>query len=396
MSPKKICIVSCTAHKREQPMCAENLYCSDLFYKSRRFAHANFDGWLILSAKHGLLKPCDIVAPYECKLPTLTQPERRILAEQVSRQAASLFDPCDTEVTSICGEDYNDLLIEASISFRPDANFALPIGMKLQALGAATDPNKNQKLLESTYSIISRLAEKYGMRRLGDLMDQDMPASGVYLFFDDRERRLKDTSQMRVVRVGTHGVATGSKATLRNRMRTHFGTASGEGNHRSSIFRLHVGRSLMNAKLAPEIKSWAMPALDRTVLLAERELESAVSKYLANLFVLLIAVPGESDKGNDRAYLEQNLIALLSNEGKPLDPPSCEWLGCCSNRVKIQKSGIWNINHVDQRVDPAYLQVLDYYVSVTAGMKPSPEKQIAPSDWQARARDDARQLILVS
>ena len=34
-------------------MRAEQLYCSDLFYKSRRYAQANFDTWLILSAKHG-------------------------------------------------------------------------------------------------------------------------------------------------------------------------------------------------------------------------------------------------------------------------------------------------------------------------------------------------------
>lgn len=395
MTPRTICIVSCTAHKRDVRMRAEYLYSSDLFYKSRRYAQANYDAWLILSAKHGLIKPCEILAPYERKLTTLSLSERGVLAEQVSLQAATLFGASSVQISSICGDEYDDLLDEAGIRFSRKPEFALPIGKKLQALGAATDPDKSQQLLDATYKVISRLVKKSGLRRLKDVIDGDMPDSGVYLFFDERERRLKDTDQLRIVRVGTHGVASGSKASLRNRMRTHFGTAAGEGNHRSSIFRLHTGRSLINAKLAPAIESWGRSVGDKSALLAERELEQAVSRYLAELSVLLIAVPGESDKGNDRAYLEQNLIALLSNARKPLDPPSCEWLGLSSAKQEIRKSGLWNVNHVDQRFDPKYLDILDYYVSLTTGVKPVPRKQLAPRDWQARARDDARQFMLL-
>jgi hypothetical protein len=152
---------------------------------------------------------------------------------------------------------------------------------------------------------------------------------------------------------------------------------------------------MINAKLTPAIDSWGTAAGDKKAILAERALEQAVSKYLAELYVLLIAVPGESEKHNDRAYLEQNLIALLSNACKPLDPPSCEWLGLKSDKREIRKSGLWNVNHVEQRFDPQYLEVLDYYVSVTAGAKPVPKKQLAPLDWQARARDDVRQLTLL-
>jgi hypothetical protein len=227
------------------------------------------------------------------------------------------------------------------------------------------------------------------------VIDKDMPASGVYLFFDEREKRLKRADQLRVVRVGTHGVASGSKASLRNRMRTHFGTVAGEGNHRSSVFRLHVGRSLINSGLMPSISSWGLVATDKNTLLAERELEQAVSRYLSRLYVLLIAVPGESDKTNDRAYVEQNLIALLSNKCRPLDPPNSDWLGLSSAKQEIRKSGLWNVNHVDQRFDPAYLDVLDYYAEMTASTKPVPETQLAPRDWHARVRDDARQFMLL-
>jgi hypothetical protein len=145
----------------------------------------------------------------------------------------------------------------------------------------------------------------------------------------------------------------------------------------------------------PEIASWGTLASDKFAVLGERELERAVSKYLSELYVLLIAVPGESGKNNDRAYLEQNLIALLSNACKPLDPPSCGWLGLNSSKQEIRKSGLWNVNHVHQRFDPLFIDVLMDYVSITAGAKPPPQKQLAPHDWQARIRGDARQLTLM-
>jgi hypothetical protein len=147
--------------------------------------------------------------------------------------------------------------------------------------------------------------------------------------------------------------------------------------------------------VVPAIESWGSSASDKTTQTAERELEKAVSNYLSELYVLLISVPGESGKNNDRAYLEQNLIALISNVCRPLDPPSCEWLGLHSSRREIQKSGLWNVNHVEQRYDPNFLDILDYYASLTVGNKPIPTKQLAPHDWQAFARDDANQLALL-
>jgi hypothetical protein len=175
-------------------------------------------------------------------------------------------------------------------------------------------------------------------------------------------------------------------------MRTHFGTEAGDGNHRSSIFRLHTGRSFINANLAPEISSWGSITGDKAVLSTERSLEQEVSKYLSNLYVVLIDIPGVSDKNNDRAYVEQNLIALLSNKCRPLDPPSSEWLGLYSDKREIRKSGLWNVNHVEQRFDPNFLEVLNYYVSSTIGINPKPNKPLAPAGWQARARENILQL----
>src|SRR6185295_10488748 len=126
---------------------AENLYSSELFYRSRRYAQANFDSWLILSAKHGLLRPDQIISPYDCKLTTLSSRERTELSKRISRQASLLLTESNS-LTSICGEEYDSLLDQAGIHFRRSPEFALPIGKKLRALGDATDPDKSQVLVD--------------------------------------------------------------------------------------------------------------------------------------------------------------------------------------------------------------------------------------------------------
>ncbi len=343
-------------------MRAENLYSSELFFKSRRYAQANYDAWLILSAKHGLLLPGDVIAPYDCKLTTISRKERNALAERV-REQAKVTLPTSVEIESLCGNEYDAILNHAGVRFKPLQKFALPIGKKLQALNVATDPNDYEALLDKMYRAVEPLFDR--RRPLKELVEHEMPEAGVYLFFDGKERRLRNIAELRIVRVGTHGVAAGSKASLRQRLRTHFGTTTGIGNHRSSIFRLHTGRSLINAKLQPAIGSWGLPSPDQKKLKAEQVLEQAVSKYLAGLYVVIISVPGVSDKTNDRAYVEQNLIALVSNGCKPLDPPSYDWLGLKSAKAEIRKSGLWNVNHVEQQVDLEFLDILDQYVSVT-------------------------------
>lgn len=393
MARQTLCIVSCTAHKRDVPLPAENLYSSDLFFKSRRFAQANFDSWLILSAKHGLIPPSQIVEPYDQNLNSISQAERAALSQVIIQQASHMSLE-RMKVTSICGEDYNTLLLEAGIKFARSPEFALPIGKKLAALGNATDPYGAQEILEATYKAITRLTGHSKLRSLREVVAQGMPEAGVYLFFDPQESRMKDLTRLRVVRVGTHGVAAGSKATLRNRMRTHLGTAAGEGNHRSSIFRLHVGRSILNSGRGPDVRTWGSSSANKESLIAERSLEKTVSDYLSRLQVVLIDIPGISDKANDRSYIEQNLIAVFSNRCKPLDPPSYQWLGNYSDKREIRKSGLWNVNHVEQRFDPQYVEVLNRYVSVTLGTKAAPLQPLAPLDWQARIRDD-HQLRLI-
>lgn len=59
-------------------------------------------------------------------------------------------------------------------------------------------------------------------------------------------------------------------------------------------------------------------------------------------------------------------IALVSNYGKdPIDPMNMEWLGNDSRSVAIRRSGLWNVDHVDESYDPDFLDKLAEVVEDT-------------------------------
>ena len=145
----------------------------------------------------------------------------------------------------------------------------------------------------------------------------EWPIRGVYFLFEPSEwlctRRFRPLTH-RIVRVGTHGVSRGSKATLWNRISTHRGVVAGAGNHRSSIFRLHVGAALMR-KLPNmwDAPNWGVGQLaGADVQQKERSLEREVSEILGQMRLLWLNVPDDPGPYSDRSYLERNSIGLLS------------------------------------------------------------------------------------
>ncbi|MGM8930212.1 hypothetical protein [Salinicola halophyticus] len=179
-----------------------------------------------------------------------------------------------------------------------------------------------------------------------------LPRAGLYLFIDPHEQPVHPAVPGRIVRVGTHGVAAGSRSTLWQRLRAHKGTQTGSGNHRGSIFRLHIGTALQ-ARDCHELPWWgrgsSRPVELKADLVAqekEKAHERRVSAYLGELHLAWLEVPGESGAGNQRARLERYLITLLSgmNGGKPTIHP--RWLGLSSPRAAIAGSGLWNLEHV--------------------------------------------------
>lgn len=220
--------------------------------------------------------------------------------------------------------------------------------------------------LDRFYRLLARLEATVGGKE--QLADCDgymaWPGRGVYFFFVPDEQRA-DASQLRLTRVGTHAVSAGSGTRLWDRLRTHRGALSGSydggGNHRGSVFRKRVGEAMIERHgVQDEFPEWGEgSSAGRELRLEELELERRVSDYLRDLPFLWVAVDDEPSSESDRAVLERNAIALVSNYGKPpIDPRSNEWLGNDCPSQKIRKSGLWNVDHVDESYDPVFLDQL--------------------------------------
>lgn len=191
------------------------------------------------------------------------------------------------------------------------------------------------------------------------------PARGVYFFTEPGEVRGDVRQEPRIVRVGTHAVSAGAKSTLWGRLRTHRGPTSGQGNHRGSIFRLHVGAALLASSRTP-LDTWGRgSSASRDVRLGEADHERRVSAHIGAMSVLWLDVPDEPSAQSLRASIERNAIALLSNRRRPADQPSPTWLGRASVREEIRESGLWNLNYVDNDVEPAFEDQLAHAVALT-------------------------------
>jgi hypothetical protein len=201
------------------------------------------------------------------------------------------------------------------------------------------------------------LAECHGRMR--------WPRRGVYFCFEPGEHR-EDLSTPRVVRVGTHGLRP-SSSTLWGRLSQHRGSEGGRfaggGNHRVSIFRLHVGEALLaSGEYPPEIShTWGRgTSAPLEVRALEYPLERDVSTHIRAMPFLWVEVDDPPGPASERGLIERGAIAVLSNFTQPLiDPPSPTWLGHRSAREAIRNSGLWNVNHVrDAASDDRFLSAV--------------------------------------
>ena len=215
--------------------------------------------------------------------------------------------------------------------------------------------------IDRFYALLTVLTEKVGQPRLRECSaDPGRPTHGVYFFFEDGETR-GDGRTLRVVRIGTHALNARSQTTLWHRLRQHRGTLAGRhaggGNHRGSIFRLHVGTALLNSQTwPPEIReTWLRPRVDAQARAAEQPLERAVSTHIGAMPVLCLGI---TDRAH-RRVIEANAIALLSLRSGGIDQASTGWLGRHAASKQVRTSALWNVNHVDDVYDPAFLDLLE-------------------------------------
>lgn len=247
-------------------------------------------------------------------------------------------------------------------------------------LSATSTPGRPSKL-EQFYRKLGVLHEEtdgpyYLSEGDGNL---NWPTRGIYVFFSpDTDLDIDPVEDWHIVRIGTVGDCAGSTSSLWDRLRAHRGTQKGAyaggGNHRGSIFRKHVGRSIIEQEgLHDEYPHWGtahrnLPEdLDTTDLREQEDpLEQRVSDYIRNLPFLVIDIPGEPGPDCERAMIEKNLIALVAHARRT--NPSLKqdgWLGHSSPHAEIAKTGLWNIHHVNAFYSGDIINQLDPFIERT-------------------------------
>ena len=217
--------------------------------------------------------------------------------------------------------------------------------------------------LDRFYALLGELERRCGgKRRLAECHGgMGWPQRGVYFFFEDGEVR-EDGVSPRVVRVGTHALRP-SRTTLWGRLSQHKGSRGGSmpggGNHRGSIFRLHVGSALLASGEWPEgmHRAWGVGSnATSDVRRTEYPLERAVSDRIGAMPFLWLGVDDAASATSERGVIEQGAIALLSNlDRPPIDLPSASWLGRRAKNPLISGAGLWNANHVRDPADGRFL-----------------------------------------
>lgn len=165
---------------------------------------------------------------------------------------------------------------------------------------------------------------------------KSIPRNGIYILFESTE---SGHGRDRIVRIGTH---TG-EGKLCSRLQEHFTKEKKD----RSIFRKNVGRALLNEKNDDFIYHWNLNLTSRSNKMKfgklidsekQKQVEREVSEIIQKRFRFIV-IP--IDDKMERLSFERKLISTVSNCDNC--GPSKNWLGLNSPIVKIQESGLWQV-----------------------------------------------------
>jgi len=133
MSNTIVCI-SCVKSKQTFPCAAKDMYISPLFRKMLLYAQQlRPQKIFILSAEYGLLKPGDVIAPYEKTLKTMSTSERSAWAEKVLSRLRQEADLQVDKFIFLAGAPYRENLVR-HIRYYEVPMEGLSLGRQLQWL----------------------------------------------------------------------------------------------------------------------------------------------------------------------------------------------------------------------------------------------------------------------
>jgi len=138
----KVVFISCVSKKLSHKAKAQDLYISPLFKLNLAYAkQLKPDKIFILSAKHGLLKLNDVVAPYDTTLNTMRDPARRVWGSKVMKQLKGKVNLEKDRFVFLAGGRYRKYLMP-HMKHVEIPMIHLGIGKQLQFLKHATKSKK--------------------------------------------------------------------------------------------------------------------------------------------------------------------------------------------------------------------------------------------------------------
>ena len=360
-----IFLVSCSSKKLRGPAKAKDIYMpSALFRKSRAYVESTGKPWFILSAKYGLLDIEKRISRYNKTLNNMRKKKRCKWAQKILKDFIPHLEKKRIKsVVILAGSRYREFL-EPELRDRGFHVYVPMRGLRIGEQLAWLDESDPLRLIDTIrfYDILKRLEKRVGgaAQVLANCDGRmNWPNRGVYFFYEYGERRLGPGCGLRVVRVGTHAVSTGSKTKLWTRLSQHRGPASHVGGKiNGSVFRVLVGNALA--------KRNNLPLWSKCNKTEEKHLGSLVSRHICAMPFLWLNVGDTPGPKSRRAFIECNAIALLSDYDKPpIDPASTNWLGLSSPSSKVRGSGLWNQEHVDRDYDPSFLEEMEKRIDIT-------------------------------
>jgi len=138
---RRLVLVGCGKAKRPTPCAAKDLYIGNLFAAQLTLAKHYSADVFILSAKYGLLRLHDIVAPYELKLTDLPRAERAAWAERVAREVDAMIEDTTT-VTILASEAYAAIGPLLRTPYVETPLKGLSMGQRLRFISQTTNPRK--------------------------------------------------------------------------------------------------------------------------------------------------------------------------------------------------------------------------------------------------------------
>ncbi|WP_263588822.1 DUF6884 domain-containing protein [Sphingopyxis sp. GC21] len=133
-SQSPVFLVACVARKLDRPAPARDLYISAWFRKARAYVERQGRQWFILSAKHGLIDPDDVIPPYDESLVRMPASERLLWGTRVIETIGRKIE-VDTPLIVLVGRKYREPIWPAIASRSSVPMEGQGIGAQLAWLG---------------------------------------------------------------------------------------------------------------------------------------------------------------------------------------------------------------------------------------------------------------------